>query len=354
MDAGPSITPGELAARLNAPLEGDAGRRLYTVATLEEAGPEALSWLGSPKYLSALESTRAGAILVPPDCRAPVGCTVIRVADPDLALCEALRMLGRPVPTVPPGIHATAVIEAGARIDGAAIGPRVFVGSNTTVGPRTQVHAGAYVGADVTIGADCVIWPNVVIRERVTIGARVIIHANTTIGGDGFGYLIRDGKHVRIPQIGYVVIEDDVEIGANCAIDRARSGRTFIGRGAKIDNLVQIAHNCQIGPGCLIVAQSGVSGSATLGRFVVLAGQVGLADHVTIGDGAIVTAQAGVMFDLEGGKTYGGTPAREQLKFMRQHALVERLPELQSLIRQLVKRVEQLESSAHDPKGSGA
>lgn len=348
MSAGRTITAGELAARLAAPLEGDGSRPLRTIEPLETAGVDSLSWLGSAKYLAALEKTRAGAVLVTPGINVPSGVTAIRVDDPDLALCEALRALGEPPPIVPLGVHPSAVVEPGARIDGAAIGPSVFVATGASVGPGTQLHAGVYVGPQAQIGRDCVLWPNVVVRERVQIGDRVIVHANSTIGSDGFGYLFRKGAHLKIPQIGAVVIEADVEIGANVAIDRARSGVTRIGRGAKIDNLVQIAHNCEIGPDCVVVAQSGVSGSSKLGRGVVLAGQVGLADHVNIGDGAVVTAQSGVMGDLAGGKTYGGSPAREQRTFFREVALVARLPELQRLVRELTKRVEELESAAHD------
>lgn len=352
MSEGKTITVAALAERLNAPFEGDGTRALAAIEPLEQAGPAALSWLGNARYQPLLATTQAGAVLVPPGCEVRAGLTVIRVADPDLALCDALRMLGPAPVRVPPGVHPSAVVDPSAKVAGAAIGPFVQVGAEAVVEAGTQLHAGVYIGEHVRIGRDCIIWPGVVIRERVSLGARVVVHPNTTVGGDGFGYLQRAGQHVKIPQIGTVVIEDDVEIGANTTIDRARSGQTRIGRGAKIDNLVQIGHNCDIGPGSVVVAQAGLSGSVKLGKGVVLAGQVGVVDHIVIGDGAVVTAQAGIMKDLPGGKVYGGSPARDQVPYMRQLALIERLPELQKQIRELNKRVHELESAAHDPEGS--
>jgi UDP-3-O-[3-hydroxymyristoyl] glucosamine N-acyltransferase len=222
------------------------------------------------------------------------------------------------------------------------------VGARSVIGPGTELHPGVYVGADVQMGPDCVLWPGVVIRERVTLGARVVVHANTTIGGDGFGYLQRDGRHVKIPQIGTVVVEDDVEIGAGTCIDRARTGVTRIGRGTKIDNLVQVAHNVTVGEGCIIVAQCGISGSAWLGRYVVLAGQVGVVDHVKIGARAVVTAQSGVAKSWPEGQVLRGSPAREAHEQARLDAAVRRLPKLNEQVRELQQRVERLESATDD------
>lgn len=349
MNPAAEITVAELAARLVASFEGDGGRPLRSVATLAQAGPDALSWLGDPAYLPQLASTRAAAVLVPVDCAIPSGLTVIRVSDPDLAMCRVLLLFAPPPPVVPPGVHPSAVIEAGAVVEGAAIAAYVVVGARARVGAGTQLHPGVYVGQDSTVGRDCVLWPNVVVRERVTIGDRVIIHANATIGADGFGYLQRDGQNVKIPQIGTVVIEDDVEIGANTTIDRARSSVTRVRRGVKVDNLVQIGHNCDIGEDSILLAQVGLSGSVTLGRGVMLAGQVGVADHIRIDAGARIGAQAGLMRDVPPGSVWMGSPALKGRVFWRQMAALKRLPKWFKQLRELVRRVERLESSANDP-----
>jgi len=344
------ITVAELARHLGGELRGDGARVVRTVATLEQAGPEAVSWVGDQRHLRQLEQTRAGAVLIGRDIEPPAGRTVIRVADPDLALCDVLRVIGPSPERVPPGVHPSAVIGAGAVVEGAAIGPHVTIGARARIGAGTQLHAGVYVGADTRIGRDCVLWPNVVVRERTAVGDRVMIHSNTTIGTDGFGYLQRGGRHHKIPQVGRVVIEDDVEIGANAAIDRARSGETRIRRGTKIDNLVQIAHNCDIGEDCIIVGQCGISGSVTLGHHVLLSGHVGVIDHVRIADGVTVAATSIVFGDLAGGRTYRGSPAVEKMVFGRQQVSLQRLPKALAELRALTKRVEQLESAANHPE----
>jgi UDP-3-O-[3-hydroxymyristoyl] glucosamine N-acyltransferase len=348
MSAAPEITVAELAARLGAAFEGDGARRLRSVATLAEAGPDALAWLGNPDYLPQLASTRAAAVLVPADCTVPPWLTVIRVDDPDLAMCRVLGLFAPQPPVVPPGVHPSAVIEAGAVVEGAAIAAHVVVGARARLGPGTQLHPGVYIGPDSTIGRDCVLWHNVVVRERVTIGDRVVIHPNSTIGADGFGYLQRGGRNIKIPQVGTVVIEDDVEIGANVTIDRARSGVTRVRRGVKVDNLVQIGHNCDIGEDSILVAQVGLSGSVTLGRGVMLAGQVGVADHIRIGDGAKIGAQAGLIGDVPAGAAWIGSPAMDGRAFWRQMAALKRLPKWFEQFRELVRRVERLESAAND------
>ena len=348
MDDLPTITAADLARRVQGTLVGDGERRVHTVATLDEAGPDALSWVGHPKYLPRLETSRAGVVLVPADCDVRAGHTLIRVSDPDLALCTALECLAPPLPTIPVGVHPTASVSGTAVINGAGIGAGVYVGPHAVVGPGTELHSGVYVGEHCKIGRDCRLWPNVVLRERTPLGDRVIVHPSATIGADGFGYHQRDGRNVRIPQIGRVVIEDDVEIGANTCIDRARSGETHIGRGTKIDNLVQIGHNCRIGEDCIIIAQCGLSGSVKLGRNVVVAGQVGIIDHITINDRAVVAAKSGVGKDMPAGSVYRGIPAHNLADFARETAAVRRLPALLTEFKNLSKRVEQLESAAND------
>lgn len=349
------MTIAELCRRLDGELRGDGARPVARVAPLHLAGENDLSWLGDPKYLPQFQQTRAAAVLVArtlpcPEQSGPAPRpALILVADPDVALCDALRWFAPPPPAVAAGVHPTAVIEPGAELSAeAGVGPHVFVGRGARVGPRTQLHANVYVGAETTLGADCVVWPGVVIRERITLGDRVIVHANATLGADGFGFLQREGRHIKIPHVGTIVVEDDVEIGAGTCIDRAKSGVTRIGRGTKIDNLVQIAHNADIGHDCVIVAQCGISGSTTLGPHVVLGGQVGLVDHLTIGARARVAAQSGVTRDLAPDRSYVGFPAIESREFWRGHAELRKIAELRATLRGLLKRVEQLESAAND------
>lgn len=349
MSAAPAITVADLARRLGQPFEGDGSRTVRGVQTLERAGPDELSWAADPKHLSRLGESRAAVILVPKDCAVPEGATVIRVSDPDLALCEALEALAPEKDTVPLGVHPSATVDPSALVEGAAIGPHVRVGPHARIGPGTQLHAGVWIGSHTALGRDCVLWPNVVVRERVTLGERVIIHPNTTIGADGFGYLQRDGRNRKIPQIGTVVIEDDVEIGANCAVDRARSGVTRIARGVKIDNLVQIGHNTEVGEHSILVGQCGIGGSTVLGRRVVLGGQAGVIDHLRIGDGVQAAARALLTRDVAAGQLVQGSPATEIQQFARQLISVRKLPETVKQLRALAKRVEQLESAANHP-----
>ncbi len=353
MSTGPdrTITAGELARLVGGELCGDDARVIRGVATLEDAGPDDLSWVGEARHLTRLAGSAAGVVLVPVGGAVSTERTVIRVADPNLALCTALAALAPPQPTVPPGVDPRSCVADSAVVEGACVGPYVFVGPGAVVGAGTQLHPGVYVGAHSRIGRDCVLWPNVVLREYTTLGDRVVLHANVTIGADGFGYLQRNGRHVKIPQIGRVVIEDDVEIGANSCVDRARSGVTRVGRGTKIDNLVQIGHNVRIGEHCIIVAQCGISGSTTLGDHVVLAGQVGLIDHLKIGNRVVVAAKSGVARDIPDGQVWRGIPAVENSEYGRQAVGVRRLPEIMQQLRALTKRVEQLESAKNNPAG---
>lgn len=341
------ITARDIARRLDASIEGDASVELRDVATLENAGPHSLSWLGNMRFEKEYLASRAGAVLVSQDVAAAPGKTLIRVKSPDLSLADVLPLFAPPLERVPVGVHPTAIIGEGARVEGAAIGPHVFVGARARIAAGVQLHAGVYVGTDAEIGEDCVLWPNVVLRERCRLGRRVIIHSNTTIGADGFGYIFHGGRHVKVPQIGIVVIDDDVEIGANCAIDRAKCGVTRVRSGVKIDNLVQIGHNCDIGEGSILVAQCGVSGSCELGRGVVLAGQVGLADHIRLGDGVQVAGKSGVPRDVPAGQAVRGIPAIELRRYLKEQAAAHRLPEMVEQLRELAQRVRELEAANH-------
>lgn len=339
----PSFTAADLAERIGSRVEGDGTRVIRTVATLEEAGPDAISWAANADYLARGSSTQAAAVLVKQDAVPPPGLTVMRVGDPDVVMCEVLRHLAPPPETVTPGIHPNALVSPDARVEGASIAAFAYVGPKAVVGPGTQLHPGVYVGTATTIGRDCVLWPNVVVRERCTIGDRVIIHPNATIGADGFGFLQRKGRNVKIPQIGSVIIEDDVEIGANSAIDRARSGVTRIGRGSKFDNFVQVAHNVEMGEECIIIAQSAIGGSTTLGRRVVMSGHSGISDHVTVGDDVQIAAQSILMRNAEAGAILRGLPATAHHRFLREQASVRKLPKLLERVRELEKRIEEFE-----------
>lgn len=333
----------DLAKRLKGTLHGDPSRRICDVAPLEQAGPDALSWVAAPSHLSRAVESKAGVLLLPEQCAPLVDRTVIRVADPDAAMCEVLELLAPPPERVPPGVHPSATVAPSADVHGAAIGSCAFVGASASVGKGTQLHPGVYVGAHAAIGRDCVLWPNAVVRERVIIGDRVVIHPNATIGADGFSFILREGKHRKVPQIGTVTIEDDVEIGSNTSIDRARSGTTRIRRGTKIDNQVQIGHNCDIGEDCIIIALCGIGGSTTLGHHVVMAGQAGISDHQRVGNLVTVAGGAGVTTTIPDGQVVRGIPAIEGRRYLREQAAVRKLPEALKTLKALVHRVEELQ-----------
>jgi UDP-3-O-[3-hydroxymyristoyl] glucosamine N-acyltransferase len=342
------ITINSLAAAIGARIEGDGGRTVRGIASLEDAGAEDLSFVTEPRYASLVEQTQAAAVIVPENFKAAVAASasVLRVENVDEALEKTLGLFAPPAELPPVGVHAMAVISSTAGLgEQVSIGPGAVIGDGTIIGDRTAISAGAVIGRDVRIGSDCLIYPNVVVRQGCFIGDRVIIHPNATIGADGFGYRFADGKHKKIPHIGIVVVEDDAEIGANCCIDRAKFGRTVIGRGTKIDNLVQIAHNVKIGPHCIIVSQTGIAGSVNLGKYVVLGGQVGVRDHVRIGDNVMVGATSAVDQDLEANCKVVGTPALPVKEFFRQLAVIQKLPQLDKQIKQIQARIDELGTS---------
>ncbi len=329
----------ELADRLKGKLEGNPPQRITGVATLEEAGESSVSWVGSESVLSRLDDSKATVVVVARDAEVAEGRAVIRVDDPEMAACLLLQLFAPPVDDVSVGVHKTALVHPSAEIDGAAIGPFVTVGAGARVGVGTQLHAGVYVGGETKIGRDCVLWPGVVVRERVCIGDRVVIHPNCTLGADGFGYIFRDGSHQKVSQIGTVEIGDDVEIGANSTIDRAKSGVTRVGAGTKIDNLCQIAHNVQIGRNCILTGQTGIAGSTTIGDYVAFGGHGGASDHVNIGNQVQVGAMSVVTRDVADGEVVRGVPTVPNSQFLREQAAVRKLPELLKRVRELEKRL---------------
>ncbi|MBN1845289.1 MAG: UDP-3-O-(3-hydroxymyristoyl)glucosamine N-acyltransferase [Sedimentisphaerales bacterium] len=341
----------DLAQRLGARLTGDGGRQIRSVASLAEAGPEDLSFVTDDRYAAQLAESRAAAVLVPQDLclEGPAGpAALVRVGDVNAALEQVLEWFAPAADDPAPGVHPTAVVAPSARLGRrAAVGPGAVISERVTVGDDSIIAAGCVLEADVQVGRSCRLGPNVVVRYGCRIQDRVIIHANSTIGTDGFGYRLVEGRHRKIPHIGSVLIEDDVEIGANSCVDRAKFGLTRIGRGTKIDNLVQIAHNVQVGEHCIVVAQAGVAGSATLGRYVVLGGQSGVRDHVHLGDGARIGAQCGIMQDVPSGQDMVGTPARPARVFFREVASLQKLPELAKQVKQLRRQMDQGGSAAN-------
>lgn len=337
----------KLAEQLGAQIVGNPNLEVNSINTLKEAKKNQASFLSNPKYRPLLENTKAGAVIVGENEEtngAAAGPALLITKNPYLAYARAVELLH-------PVEHPDRGFEPGSyRRPTAKIGPDVVtmacshVDEDAEVGARTVLYPGVFVGRGAKIGADCVLYPNAVVREGCVLGDRVILQPNVVVGSDGFGYANDGRKHVKIPQIGIVVIEDDVEVGAGTTIDRAALGETRIGKGTKIDNLVQIGHNVQVGNDCIIVAQVGISGSAKLGNNVVLAGQAGIAGHIEIGDGAAVGAKGGVLSDLPPGAQVLGAPAYDKGEFFRAQAIIRRLPELSKKLRSLEKRLNALEA----------
>lgn len=315
------------------------------IATLAEAGESDLSFLGNDRFLSQFLETRAAAVIVQKRVKLPASNSkpVLLVDDADLAAAKVAQHFAQPIWRPPVGIDPSAHVAPTATIgEGASLGPNVVVGPGAKIGPRTILHANVVIGGDTTVGADCELFPNVVVRERCTLGDRVVIHAGSIVGSDGFGYRWDGSKHAKIPQIGVVIIEDDVELGSCVCVDRAKFSATRVGRGSKIDNLVQIAHNAVLGPHCIMAGQAGVAGSVHLGAGVMLGGQCAVRDHVHMADGAMLGPCSGAMEDVEAKQIVTGLPAIPHRQFLREQAAMRHLPEMRSEIRKLQEQVEEL------------
>lgn len=339
------MTLNELASRVGGIiLRGSPHLELTGMASLADAQSGDVSFLGNDKYLPQFRATRASAVLVAPGVDGgPAEMALIQVENPTLAFAEVVRHFAPPPRPFVAGIDARASVDPSAVLDPAAV--RIHAGAvvmaGAAIGDGTEIFPNAVVGEQVQIGRDCRIMANVTIREGCRIGDRVVLQPGAVIGSDGYGYEFSNGRHVKIEQVGIVEIGDDVEIGSNTTIDRARFGRTVIGEGTKIDNLVQIGHNCVIGKHCLIVALCGISGSTRLGDYVTCAGQVGMVGHVRVGDRAVLSARSGVTSNLEGGIVYAGNPAQPMRDEMKVRALSRRLPKL-------VERLERIEQRLGD------
>jgi UDP-3-O-[3-hydroxymyristoyl] glucosamine N-acyltransferase len=328
-------------AELAACVDGDfpAGSATVTVsgpASLADAVDGEIAFFGHPRYAADLRTTKATAVLVPRDFQGETAAVCIRVDNPSSAFTRITAEFLPAPASAPAGIHPGATVAPGAEISAdASVQAQAVIEEGAVIGPRSIIGAGSFVGRGARIGADCHLHPRVVVREDCLIGDRVILHSGAVIGADGFGYDTRDGRHHKIAQSGHVVVGDDVEIGANTTIDRARFGRTVIGEGTKIDNLVMIAHNVIIGRHCIICAQVGISGSTQIGDYVILAGQAGIVGHIKIGDGTIIGAQSGVSNDVEPGSRLVGSPPRPIGEWKRAVVRIDRLGELYERVKRL-------------------
>lgn len=329
----------EVAEIVKGEVVGDETTVITGVCGIREAKEGDLTFVANAKYLPLMRQTRASAIITGREVRqAPK--PIIQTDNPDLAFAKMISLLAPNEITYPKGIHPTAIIGNGVQLgQDVAIQAYGVIGDYAKIGDRTILYAGVFVGDHAKIGSDTLIYPHVAIRERVEIGNRVIIHSGTVIGSDGFGFSTVKGVHVKIPQIGTVRIEEDVEIGANVTIDRARFGITLIKKGTKIDNLVQIAHNAVIGEHSIIVAQAGISGSTAIGKGVVIAGQAGVVGHITVGDNAIIGAQSGVSKSVPPNSVVLGAPAKPITKFKETNACLQRLPKLYETVRLLEEKI---------------
>ncbi|MGH7871938.1 MAG: UDP-3-O-(3-hydroxymyristoyl)glucosamine N-acyltransferase [Candidatus Binatia bacterium] len=342
-----AIALGELAKLVGGRVIGDSSILISNIAPIDEAANGEISFLTNPRYQRFLADCRASAVIVPPGIagrfHTQSHLNYLETTSPYLAFAKILQLFSH-VPKVDAGISANAHIDPSAELaSGVTVWPNVYVGPRTKIGSGTVAFFGAFVGADVEVGSDCVLHPNVVIREGCRIGDRVILHPGVVIGSDGFGYAVEAGARIKIPQIGIVDIGDDVEIGANSTVDRATLGRTVIGRGTKIDNLVQVAHNVSVGEDCVFAAQVGIAGSTRIGKNVTLAGQVGVGNHLEIGAGATIGPKSGVARSVEPRAMLSGwveaVPHRQWLKAMM---LLPELPRLWRTVKSLEKRVSQL------------
>lgn len=345
------ITVRELAALVGGQFADEAGgsRAITGVAAAREAGEGDVTFFGNPKYLAQIRATRATAALVPLDFAETIAAIPVRVENPSLAFARLVERFAQPPVVFAPGVHPSAVVAAGVVLgEGVSIQPGAVIEAGARIGARTVIGAHTYIGHEATIGSDCQLAARVTIGARCLLGDRVIIHSGAVLGSDGFGFELKQGRHLKIPQTGIVQVDDDVEIGANTTIDRARFGRTWIGAGTKIDNLVMIAHNVVIGRHCIIVAQVGISGSTRLGDYVTLAGQVGVAGHLEIGDQTVVSAQSGVNKSLPGNGMYMGYPACPAKEHREQIARIARLPKLAERVRRLEQLLERGEKSLPD------
>ena len=321
-------------------VSGDPGLKLTGFAGLREASPGDLSFFANERYINDVRRTKASALLVPESFQEPLsGVAVVACANPSMAFAEVVRRFTPPPAEFRPGVHPSAVVDPSARLnpEKVSIGPCAVIGENVEIGDGTSVGAGTVIEADARLGQGCFLHSRVTVGAHCVLGNRVRLHSGVVVGADGFGYEFSGGKHQKIDQIGIVQIDDEVEIGANTTVDRARFGRTWIQEGTKIDNLVQIAHNCVIGRHVIIVAQSGIAGSTRIGDYCVIAAQSGVGGHLDLCAQVTVTAKSGVTTDIREKGIYTGFPAQRMREHQVQQVMVRRLPELAARVKALEK-----------------
>lgn len=330
---------GELAQALGARLEGDGSLEISKLNEIQVAASDEISFISNPKYLKYAETTRAAALIVPEDLEINFP-NLLRSSNPKQAMLKALQLLNHKPRLAHPGVHATAVVHSSVQVpDSVEIGSGVFIDEDVNLGENLIIEANAVVGSGCSLGDGTHLYPNVVIYENSVLGQNCIIQSSTVIGSDGFGFAVEAGKIEKIPQTGNVVLGDDVEIGANCAIDRGSIGPTRIGNGTKLDNLVHIAHNVRIGKNCFITAQVGIAGSTDLGDRVQMGGQSGIIGHIRVGDDVSIASRGGVTHDIPDGTMVSGFPARLHRDELRIEAILKKLPELYKTVKMLEKQV---------------
>ena len=343
-----SYTTGELAAIVGGALRGRGSSVIRGVADLAEAEPDSAAWVSRAKYASLLSACRAGVVLVPED-QGPTSMPAILCPRVDRSVAKLFGAFAEEAPPREAGIHPSAIVHRTATVAASAtVGPHAVIEAGAAIGERSRIEAGVFIGRGTRVGADCHIEPNAVVREGCRLGDRVTIQPGAVIGADGFGYYFDEGGHQRVPHIGGVVLEDDVEVGACACVDRAKFGNTVIGRGTKIDNLVQIAHNVRLGRHNVLAGQTGISGSVRTGDYCVFGARGASLDNITLGDRVRLGALAVATKDIPAGMTVSGAPAQDHRMELRERATIRRLPDLVAQLRNLIARVERLETSADD------
>jgi UDP-3-O-[3-hydroxymyristoyl] glucosamine N-acyltransferase len=334
---------GEIAALVDGQLAGDPGLMISGINDLGRATAGQISFLGNPRYAQAARESKAGAILVPANGELDLVVAQIRVANPSAAFAKVFTLFAPEPIKWEAGVHPSASVAANVKLGANIhIDPNAVIDADSEIGDNTHIGAGVYIGHETKIGSDTFIYPNVTIRERSVIGNRVILHPGVVLGADGFGYEFQQGRHVKVPQLGFVQVDDDVEIGANATIDRGRFDKTWIQEGCKIDNLVMIAHNVVVGAHSVIVAQCGISGSSTIGKYVTIAGQSAVVGHIKVADQVTVTGWTAVTKDIAKAGVYRGAPAKPMKESMRIEALTMKLPELYERIQVLEKKLAEM------------
>jgi UDP-3-O-[3-hydroxymyristoyl] glucosamine N-acyltransferase len=337
-----AIPLGRIAELVGGTVLGDPKTGITGISGIKEAGPGDITFVANRRYLPLLEETLASAAVVGPGVNSQ-HLPLVVVENPDMAFAQVVQLFGPQPAPIPPGVHPSAVLGEGVQLgEGVSVMALAVVDDGTEVGAGTIIYPHVYVGRNVRIGRDCILYPGVKVRERCRLGSRVIIHSNTVVGSDGFGYASVEGVHHKIPQVGIVQIDDDVEIGANVTIDRARFDKTHVMEGTKVDNLVQIAHNVVIGKHCVVVSQTAIAGSTRIGDNVIIAGQSGVDGHIEIGDRVHMAARSGVTKDVPAGSVVSGFPAQKHDRELKLQASLRRVPELLRTVRRLKEELARL------------